>query len=298
MLAIPMDALPAVKLVGYVSYKTPWRHFRRNVNEYILYFMKSGEMHIHENGVQYILKKGDSFMLEPNLEHEGTAKHACDYYYIHFSFPAIAPVDIDDLHTLARQVLLEEGGNPASDEPSVCYLPKYVRLASSSRLHHFYHVLNEMVQLYHGRSYNRTLTAMRVSELFIEISREYLMTALQSNHSKNTKSLIKLNALLDYIHLNYARKITGADIEQSFDCNFDYMNRVFSQVTGHTITKYINQVRINHAKELLDATHLSIGEVGYQVGLEDPYYFSKVFKKYVGMSPSEYKGERGMDSGQ
>ncbi|MNH42191.1 Arabinose operon regulatory protein [compost metagenome] len=48
-------------------------------------------------------------------------------------------------------------------------------------------------------------------------------------------------------------------------------------------------MRINHAKELLDATHLSIGEVGYQVGLEDPYYFSKVFKKYVGMSPSEYK---------
>ncbi|WP_018757265.1 AraC family transcriptional regulator [Paenibacillus terrigena] len=291
MLAIPMDTLPTIKLVGYVSYKTPWRHFRRNVNEYILYFMKSGEMHIQENGVQYILKKGDSFMLEPNLEHEGTAKHACDYYYIHFTHPEIQSVEVEDLHTLARRILLEEGGGGTPIEPSICYLPKYVRFATSSRLQHFYHVLSEMVQLYHGRSYNRTLTAMRLSELCIEISREYLMTELQSNHQKNTKSLIKLNALLDFIHLNYARKISGADIEQEFACNFDYMNRVFSQVTGHTITKYINQVRINHAKELLDATHLSIGEVGYLVGLEDPYYFSKVFKKYVGMSPSEYKGD-------
>jgi len=296
MLAIPMGVLPTIKLVGYVSYKTPWLHFRRNVNEYILYFMKSGEMHIQENGVQYILKKGDVFMLEPNLEHEGTAKHACDYYYIHLTHPAIESIHIDDLHTLARRILLEESGGAVPVEPSICYLPKYVGLAASSRLQHFYHVLNEMVQLYHGRSYNRTLTAMRVSELFIEISREYLMSALQSNRQKNTKSLITLNALLDYIHLNYARKITGTDIEQSFDCNFDYMNRVFSQVTGHTITKYINQVRINHAKELLDATHLSIGEVGYQVGLEDPYYFSKVFKKYVGMSPSEYKN--GQDVGE
>jgi YesN/AraC family two-component response regulator len=293
MLAIPMDILPKIRLVGYVSYKTPWLHFKRNVNEYVLYFMKSGEMHLQEDGVEYILKKGDSFLLEPNLEHEGTAKHACDYYYIHFTHTEIQPVEIEDLHTLARRVLLEEGSVPSPAEHAICYLPKFVRFSTSTRLQHFYHFLNEMVQLYHGRSYNRTLTAMRLSELFIEISREYLKTALESNHQKSTKSLIKVNALLDFIHLNYAQKITGTDIEQAFECNFDYINRVFSQITGHTITKYINQVRINHAKELLDATHLSIGEIGYLTGLEDPYYFSKVFKKYVGMPPSEYyKRER------
>lgn len=292
MLAIPMDILPKIRLVGYVSYKTPWLHFKRTVNEYILYFMKSGEMHIQENGVEYILKKGDSFVLEPNLVHEGTAKHACDYYYIHFTHTEIQSVEIEDLHTLARRVLLEED-IPTANEQSICYLPKFVGFSSSTRLQHFYHFLNEMVQLYHGRSYNRTLTAMRLSELCIEISREYLKTALHSSRQKSTKSLIKVNALLDFIHQNYAHKITGADIEQAFECNFDYMNRVFSQITGHTITKYINQVRINHAKEMLDATHLSIGEIGYLAGLEDPYYFSKVFKKYVGMSPSEYyKRER------
>lgn len=52
------------------------------------------------------------------------------------------------------------------------------------------------------------------------------------------------------------------------------------------------RVRINHAKELIEATHLPFGEIGYLTGLDDPYYFSKVFKKYVGATPSQYYKER------
>ncbi len=103
-----------------------------------------------------------------------------------------------------------------------------------------------------------------------------------------TKSFIKVHALLDYIHENYAGKITSADIEQEFDCNYDYINRVFSKLTGYSIMRYVNLVRISHAKELIEATHLSFSEIGYLTGLDDPYYFSKVFKKYVGISPTEY----------
>lgn len=85
MLAINIEVMPKIKLMGFVSYPNPWIHFKRTINEHILYFIKSGELHIRENGVPYILKKGDVFILEPDLEHEGIEKHACDYYYIHLS---------------------------------------------------------------------------------------------------------------------------------------------------------------------------------------------------------------------
>ena len=117
------------------------------------------------------------------------------------------------------------------------------------------------------------------------------MAALQEYEGGNTKPLIKVHALLDYIHEHYTDKITGSGIAQKFDCNYDYMNRIFTRLTGQSIMRYVNHVRINHAKELIEATHLPFGEIGYLTGLDDPYHFSKVFKKYVGVTPSEYYRE-------
>ena len=121
------------------------------------------------------------------------------------------------------------------------------------------------------------MTALKFMEMLIELSRESLFDELEKN-SPHTKSYMKVHALLDYIHEHYAEKIISSDIEQRFECNYDYINRVFAKLTGHTIMRYVNQVRINHAKELIEATHLSFGEIGYLTGLDDPFYFSKVFK--------------------
>lgn len=291
MLAINAGVVPYIKLMGFVAYKSPWIHFKRNIDEYVLYFIKSGELHIQENGVQYVLRKGDIFLLEPNLDHEGFDKHVCDYYYIHFSHTGIESLYVEDVLTLAKKSLLETS---YSDDYSnlqnndICYFPKHFTLSSKTSFHQALHTMNEIMQLYRRKHYNRSLTALRFAQLVIEWSREYLLSELQRNDKKRTKSIVKVHALLDYIHQHYTMKITSTMIEQEFECNFDYINRVFSEVTGYTITRYINQIRINHAKELIEATHLSIGEIGYLVGLNDPYYFSKVFKKLVGLSPIQY----------
>lgn len=60
MLAINVELMPKIKLMGFVSYKQPWIHFKRTTHECILYFIKSGELHLRENGIDYILKKGIS----------------------------------------------------------------------------------------------------------------------------------------------------------------------------------------------------------------------------------------------
>ncbi|WP_372661612.1 helix-turn-helix transcriptional regulator [Cohnella sp.] len=294
MLAINVCIVPKIKLMGYISYKNPWIHFKRNLNEYVLYFIKSGELHLQENGCSFILKRGDIFILEPFLDHEGTEKHVCDYYYIHFEHPDIQSLQIEDLLPLAKSFILEDNQTAKESDfdnmqnNDTCYFPKYYTLTNKNSLHQTFHAMNEMLQLYKRKHYNRSLTALKFSELLIEVSRDNLMNKLQGNNRKNTKSFKKVHALLDYIHQYYTRKITSIDIERELECNYDYLNRVFNEVTGHTITRYINLVRINHAKELIEATHLSIGEIGYLTGLEDPFYFSKVFKKYVGLSPIQY----------
>ena len=287
MLSMNADYVPRIKLMGFVSYKNPWIHFKRNTHEHILYFVKSGELHMRENGVSPLLRKGDMLVPEPHLDHEGTQKHPCDYYYIHFEHPDIQQTLERPLSLLAKQWIMSENQPAGKDDGRPLYFPKTCTLTQRKSLHHMYHALSEMLQLYRRKHFNRSLTALKFMEMLIELSRESLFDEQEKN-SPHTKSYMKVHALLDYIHEHYAEKIISSDIEQRFECNYDYINREFAKLTGHTIMRYVNQVRINHAKELIEATHLSFGEIGYLTGLDDPFYFSKVFKKYVGMSPNQY----------
>lgn len=66
---------------------------------------------------------------------------------------------------------------------------------------------------------------------------------------------------------------------------------VFSQETGQTFKEYLTEVRINKAKELLRMTPLRSADIAYQVGYNDPHYFSSVFKKHTGLSPIEFRSQ-------
>ena len=81
------------------------------------------------------------------------------------------------------------------------------------------------------------------------------------------------------------------EIEELFEGNFDYLNRVFSSLTGSPVFAYLNILRINNAKQLISTTDLPFSEIAYLVGIEDRYYFSKLFRKMTGMSPTEYYKE-------
>ncbi|MHB1393051.1 MAG: AraC family ligand binding domain-containing protein [Clostridia bacterium] len=71
-----LSIMPAMAHFGCVSYKEPWIHFKRLTDEYLLYFIKNGELHMEENGIRYTLKRGDFFLLQPGLIHSGFNRHA------------------------------------------------------------------------------------------------------------------------------------------------------------------------------------------------------------------------------
>jgi AraC-like DNA-binding protein len=283
MLSIPLDSLAQINLAGFVAYKKPWSHFKRTTEECLIYFIKSGELHILEGGIKYSLKKGDIMILQPGIEHVGFQKACCDYYYIHFSQPGIMRIPHEESIDLAQKVIL---GN---DENPFCYMPNHYNLSNDYTFLHTVHVMNEMVEEYMRKSANyRYLIACELFKLFVRVSREYCLAELRNHGVSNPKSYIKVHQLLNYIHQHYHQKITSEQIESEFELNFDYFNRIFHQLTGYTIYKYLNQVRITKAKELIGATSIKFSEIGYLVGLNDPYYFSKLFKKYTGLSPMQY----------
>lgn len=92
-----------------------------------------------------------------------------------------------------------------------------------------------------------------------------------------------------YIVDNMKEDLDLESISNNFNLSPYYFSRSFKEVMGCNLSDYINTIRIKKAKELLKKNVMSIKEIGYEVGYSDPNYFSKVFKKYEGYTPTVYK---------
>lgn len=92
-----------------------------------------------------------------------------------------------------------------------------------------------------------------------------------------------------YILHNYAKELSVKDMAQKFALNAAYFSNIFKQITGKTITKYIMDLRIERACQLLRETDIGIAEIAEGVGYEDTQYFYRVFKKVTDMTPLEYR---------
>lgn len=103
---------------------------------------------------------------------------------------------------------------------------------------------------------------------------------------------LMLRQIYEYIDKHYNETLTLYDLVDVFHMSYSYLSTYFSHTTNMGFNEYLNRVRINKAKDLLLHTDIPIAQIGEKVGYIDQSYFSKVFKKNVKMSPSEYRRGR------
>lgn len=114
---------------------------------------------------------------------------------------------------------------------------------------------------------------------------------VKENKSRNTNK-IKMKLFEDvknYIRENIEEELELEKVANNFGLSVYYFSRTFKEVTGVNFSDYVNKCRIDIAKELLLSGEMNVKEVCYKVGYNDPNYFSKVFKKYEGVSPVNFK---------
>lgn len=92
-----------------------------------------------------------------------------------------------------------------------------------------------------------------------------------------------------YINENFAKDISLDDVSRLVDISPYYFSKLFKQEVGENFIEYLTRTRISHAMKLLGDPRYSIKEVCVLCGYSDPNYFSRIFKKYEGMTPSEYR---------
>jgi len=129
-----------------------------------------------------------------------------------------------------------------------------------------------------------------------EKSIEYLVkiidkaVELRENNASNRYGDI-LGQVMQYIDENYAKEDLSLNMLAAH-VNFspNHLSMIFSQQTGQTFIKYLTNYRMNKAKELLRCTGKRSSAICAEVGYKDPHYFSYLFKKTQGMTPTQYRG--------
>ena len=95
-----------------------------------------------------------------------------------------------------------------------------------------------------------------------------------------------------YIDENYSDEDLSLNtVAAEVNVSPNHLSAIFSQKTGHTFIRYLTDVRMNRAKELLKCTTMRSSEISEKVGYKDPHYFSHLFKKNQGCTPTQYREE-------
>ncbi|OAS14899.1 response regulator [Paenibacillus oryzisoli] len=113
---------------------------------------------------------------------------------------------------------------------------------------------------------------------------------IQEKRSGRSSNVIE--HIQTYISDNFTKNLTIAEIAASVYLSQTYVSLLFKQETGETIYEYLMKVRIAKAKELLRDPRIKFYEVCELVGYTDPSYFSKLFKKMTGLTPSAYRDQQ------
>ena len=231
-------------------------------DHYLIHLVLSGKGTYKVGGEVWHLQAGDLFLIKPSqlIVYAADSEDPWEYCWVGFNGACA--------NKLAAQL-------PFTDLAPIHH-------ARDSRA-----LEDAMMNIYHARGLEPQDEAAMVGYLYLFISELMKETREAEPHSTSSSSQYVLNAI-KYIQFNYSHDISINDVAKSVGVSRSHLYRVFMSNVGKSPIDYLTEYRINEACNLLRSSNLSIAEVAISVGFFDQFYFSRVFKKAVGIPPSKY----------
>jgi len=123
--------------------------------------------------------------------------------------------------------------------------------------------------------------------ILLDESARSVVSKVNSFNSRSIK--LVLRKAVEYLHEHYHEQVTLNEVAEHAFVSTYYISRMFKKEMGKNFVDYLNELRIEKAKELLKDVQFKTYEVAEKVGIPDAHYFSRLFKKYVGVTPTEYR---------
>lgn len=129
-----------------------------------------------------------------------------------------------------------------------------------------------------------------VYDLIVYLLRKYAPSPTDKrDEERRTLDIERLKQIEEYVSENYKNKIAIADLARVLFLSEGHFCRFFKRCVGISAIEYLNVFRVGKAEELLRDTEMSVTEIALQAGFEDANYFTRLFKRITGHTPTEYR---------
>jgi two-component system response regulator YesN len=122
----------------------------------------------------------------------------------------------------------------------------------------------------------------------IQVFEQYLLVTVKCQMNSRLFSR-EVSEAIKYINANYYNDISLQQVAEKVEMSANYLSSLFKKEIHASFVDYVNQTRVNKAKELILHTHLKAYEISQKVGFTDESYFSRIFKRITGLRPNEFK---------
>lgn len=129
-------------------------------------------------------------------------------------------------------------------------------------------------------------TTEEMCRWLIDVTGKFIKCIREGRAAHNSQAVQKA---VDFIRDNYQQKITLEDVSRAVYLSPSHLGNIFKQELGCTVMEFVTKVRIEEAKNLLRDPRYNVIQAAYALGFKDPGYFTKVFKRNEGITPSEYR---------
>lgn len=231
-------------------------------DHYLIHYVLTGRGTYTVSGTTYSLGPGDAFLIYPEtgITYCADADDPWEYYWVGFS-----------------------GSDAASMLAATSFsdsLP-IIRGAEGSLLR------DHITRIYDARGNTYDAAVRMAGELYLTLAE--LIKSADTEDGRQPGDFSYVQRAIDHMATNYSYPLTVDSIADFVGVSRSQLFRSFKRYTGSSPKEYLTDIRIKKACTLLKSTGLSVTEVAYSVGYDDPMYFSKVFSGLKGMPPSVFK---------
>jgi AraC-like DNA-binding protein len=267
-LPIVRDMYPAA--IGY--YPNAQYHYRQRihgVSEHILIYCVAGKGMLKVQNRKYEIVHGSIAIIPANAPHEYGADEASPWtiYWVHFkganSFDFV-------------QMMIEKLGSHVHTIPF-----------QENRIRLFEDLYASMER---GYSRNNISYASIGLQYFLASCCFFENYLVQHEQKKDSTD----NAI-DFMQQHLDGILNLQDIANAVNMSASHLAAIFKKKTGYSVMEYFNHLKIQKACQYLQFTTLRINEIADKLGMEDPYYFSRMFARYTGSSPMKYRNSYALD---
>lgn len=233
--------------------------------DFQLLYVASGKTHFYfEEGKDTVVSAGNMVLYRPKEPQKYVyyGSEQAEVYWVHFTGSNV------------RNILKSYG------------ITNDMRVIPAGTLLEYSRIFKQMIQeLQQCRAGYEELLAMLLRQIFIIINRQLTKESTLKSDYLDTE----MELALEYFSTNYNKELNVEDYAASRGMSVSWFIRTFKQYAGTTPMQYIVALRITNAQMLLETTNYNVTEIGNFVGYDNPLYFSRIFKKQKGFSPSEYR---------